>query len=156
MEMDRSQYQIVINQEHLVHGNVWASLSYRIEIIQFTCVQYAGFGILVKFLRYRGSVLDRVPIIKPALREARMDRVAGCQNHEQNRPVSNKTSKTSSRLVREQIAANNGVTAKKIFEATNDLVRARLGKLQQLYNEMKHMKSWICTCLQRYIFWLRC
>ena len=67
------------------------------------CVQSGEFGILVKFLRYRRSKPDRVPIIERALREARLDRAPGCQNHEENYPVSSKACKASSRLVRQPV-----------------------------------------------------
>lgn len=53
----------------------------------------------VKFLRYRGNH-DQVPIIKPAVREARLDRAPRFENHEESYRVSNESCQTSSRLVR--------------------------------------------------------
>lgn len=101
--LTKVRYQIVINREHLGPGSVSSSLSYRIQIMWFACIQRGEFGILVKFLRYRRSKPDRVPIIKPALREARLDSAAGCQNHEENYPVSSKAFEAWSRLVRKRI-----------------------------------------------------
>ena len=56
-------------------------------------------ALALKFLRYRGHH-DQVPIIKPAVREARLDHAPRFQNHEESYRVSNESCQTSSRLVR--------------------------------------------------------
>lgn len=110
------RYEIVINGEHFGFANVWSSLSYRIQIMRFTYVRYVKFGVLVKFLRYRPSELDRVPIIRPALRGTGLDCATNCQNHEENHPVRSKACETSSKLVRKGMTVNYGVTVRSIIQ----------------------------------------
>lgn len=52
----------------------------------------------VKFPRYRGNH-DQVPIIKPVVREARLDHAPRFESHEESYRVSNDSCQTSSRLV---------------------------------------------------------
>lgn len=78
----------------------------------------------MKFLRYRGHH-DQVPIIKPAVREARLDHAPRFQNHEESYRVSNESCQTSSRLVQEIQAREKAVLQRQA--GLHEFLRLKIG-----------------------------